>query len=115
MPEPLVTLLRSGPQEVVIYGDGSYSCDLLVGAWAAHVPSFGLQIVGSGPGPSAGHCEFCSMVEGMRGATTGVAAGDPVAAFQSTRPTRGATLCSLCRHFRVDVSIHAPHEGRDIH
>src|ERR1019366_7936919 len=73
------------------YGDGSYSCDLLVGAWAAHVPSFVLQIVGSGPGPSAGHFEFCSMVEGMRGATTGVAAGDPVAAFQSTRPTRAAS------------------------
>ncbi len=55
-------LLQSGPQEVAIYGDGSFSCDLLVGAWAAHVPSFGLQIAGSGSGPSEGHFEFCALV-----------------------------------------------------
>ncbi len=63
-------LLQSGPQEVAIYGDGSFSCDLLVGAWAAHVPSFGLQIAGSGSGPPEGHFEFCALVEGIRAAAS---------------------------------------------
>ena len=59
-------LLGSGPKDIVIYADGSFSFDLLAGAWAAHVPSFGLQIVGSGFGPSAGHFEFCALVEGIQ-------------------------------------------------
>jgi ribonuclease HI len=59
-------LLGPSPEEIVIYGDGSFSCDLLAGAWAAYVPSFGLQIVGSGFGPSAGHFEFCALAEGIR-------------------------------------------------
>lgn len=62
----LSLLLKSGPREVVIYGDGSYSQDLLVGAGAAYVPSFGLQPAGSGFGPSAGHFEFWALVEGIR-------------------------------------------------
>src|SRR6202035_2884525 len=58
--------LGSGPEEIMIYGDGSFSYELSAGAWAAHVPSFGLQIVGSGFGPSAGHFEFCALVEGIQ-------------------------------------------------
>ena len=33
--------------------------------------------------------------------------------FQSTRPIRGATLCRLAPNHHVDISIHAPHTGRD--
>ena len=33
--------------------------------------------------------------------------------FQSTRPTRGATCCYSSRAGRRQVSIHAPHAGRD--
>lgn len=58
--------LSPGPNEIAIYGDGSFSCDLLVGAWATHVPSFGLQITGSGFGTLEGHFEFCALVEGIQ-------------------------------------------------
>jgi len=64
--EERTKLLLAGPQEIAIYGDGSYSSDLLDGAWAAHVPSFGLQIAGVGSGPSAAHFEFCALMEGIR-------------------------------------------------
>ena len=38
---------------------------------------------------------------------------DVVAQFQSTRPMRGATLDVLMLFCIVEVSIHAPHTGRD--
>ena len=34
--------------------------------------------------------------------------------FQSTRPMRGATTCKVLQAFAWDISIHAPHAGRDI-
>src|ERR1035437_3992567 len=34
--------------------------------------------------------------------------------FQSTRPTRGATCTRLPDYSSHDVSIHAPHAGRDV-
>ena len=36
------------------------------GTWAANIPSFGLQIVGTDWGPSAGYFEFCALLEGIR-------------------------------------------------
>ena len=33
--------------------------------------------------------------------------------FQSTRPMRGATAKKTCQAFLANVSIHAPHAGRD--
>ena len=33
--------------------------------------------------------------------------------FQSTRPMRGATEVLTMRLIDVDISIHAPHAGRD--
>ena len=33
--------------------------------------------------------------------------------FQSTRPMRGATQAALEKHLRDQISIHAPHAGRD--
>ena len=33
--------------------------------------------------------------------------------FQSTRPIRGATLLLFCSRYPFDISIHAPHTGRD--
>ena len=38
----------------------------------------------------------------------------PHTVFQSTRPTRGATPAAGRRDLANDVSIHAPHEGRDV-
>ena len=35
--------------------------------------------------------------------------------FQSTRPIRGATLLLFCSRYPFDISIHAPHTGRDEH
>jgi len=63
-------LLKPGPEEIAIYGDGSFSYDLSVGAWAAYVPSFGLQTAGSYFGRSEGHFEFCALVEGIRAVVT---------------------------------------------
>ena len=34
--------------------------------------------------------------------------------FQSTRPIRGATLLLFCSRYPFDISIHAPHTGRDV-
>ena len=34
-------------------------------------------------------------------------------AFQSTRPIRGATVPVSLRHVALEISIHAPHTGRD--
>ena len=34
--------------------------------------------------------------------------------FQSTRPSRGATLSAFCLNLCVDISIHAPLAGRDL-
>ena len=36
-----------------------------------------------------------------------------MARFQSTRPIRGATTARLLRRWAADISIHAPHTGRD--
>jgi ribonuclease HI len=70
-------LLGPGLREIAIYGDGSFSCDLLVGAWAAHVPAFGLQLAGVDPGPTIEHFEFYALVEGM---------GSVMAVDHTTRP-----------------------------
>lgn len=58
-------LLGPGLREIAIYGDGSFSCDLLVGAWAAYVPSLGLQLAGLSPGSTTEHFELCALVEGV--------------------------------------------------
>ena len=49
----------------------------------------------------------------MRGATSTVRPTPPRTMFQSTRPMRGATLRRSARRIHADVSIHAPHAGRD--
>ena len=49
----------------------------------------------------------------MRGATVGVFDGVDDETFQSTRPMRGATRISDSERCADDVSIHAPHAGRD--
>ena len=38
---------------------------------------------------------------------------DELILFQSTRPMRGATDAALRRRYLHDISIHAPHAGRD--
>ena len=38
---------------------------------------------------------------------------ETVIQFQSTRPARGATGCLLILFVRIEISIHAPREGRD--
>jgi len=58
-------LLGPGAGKITIYGDGSFSCNLLVGAWAAHVPALGLQLAGVSPGATTEHFEFCALVEGV--------------------------------------------------
>lgn len=58
-------MLGPGAREIAIYGDGSFSCDLLVGAWGAHVPALGLQLAGVGPGLTTEHFEFYALVEGV--------------------------------------------------
>ena len=49
----------------------------------------------------------------MRGATATTGGSIIVPKFQSTRPMRGATCSISARCSGVDVSIHAPHAGRD--
>ena len=50
----------------------------------------------------------------MRGATfTSLAALTAKATFQSTRPMRGATEALDAVELLFDISIHAPHAGRD--
>ena len=39
--------------------------------------------------------------------------GLPQIKFQSTRPARGATFCHICGKKQMQISIHAPREGRD--
>ena len=70
-------LLGPGAREIAIYGDGSFSCDLLVGAWGAHVPALGIQLAGVGPGPATEHFEFYALVEGV---------GAVMAVDHTTRP-----------------------------
>ena len=49
-----------------------------------------------------------------RGARPQGAKGDTdTSAFQSTRPARGATVEPVVLEVRVNISIHAPREGRD--
>ena len=50
----------------------------------------------------------------MRGATCVWGARINAPMFQSTRPMRGATVVPEHIANRIDVSIHAPHAGRDI-
>ena len=49
----------------------------------------------------------------MRGATTEEAERRAGEVFQSTRPMRGATCRQRRRAVNQDISIHAPHAGRD--
>ncbi len=49
----------------------------------------------------------------MRGATTNVTGSWQTAIFQSTRPMRGATAHGVKAGHFGDISIHAPHAGRD--
>ena len=50
----------------------------------------------------------------MRGATPmQQPMAQPVQQFQSTRPMRGATFAKSTSWPRFDISIHAPHAGRD--
>jgi ribonuclease HI len=63
-------LIESGSKEVTIYGDGSFSCELSIGGWAANIPSFGLRIAGGHSGPSAGYFEFWALLEGIRAVVT---------------------------------------------
>jgi hypothetical protein len=41
-------LLARGSQRIDIYGDGSFSCEALAGAWAAYAPALGLKLPASG-------------------------------------------------------------------
>ena len=50
----------------------------------------------------------------MRGATQSFCLMYPPPLFQATRPMRGATADHAAGAFGVDVSIHAPHAGRDV-
>jgi hypothetical protein len=70
-------LLGPGVKEIAIYGDGSFSWDLLVGAWSTHVPALGLHLTGVSPGPTSEHFEFCALVEGV---------GAVMAVDHTTRP-----------------------------
>ena len=49
----------------------------------------------------------------MRGATYRLLSGTLTLKFQSTRPMRGATLVDQPELRPSDISIHAPHAGRD--
>ncbi len=49
----------------------------------------------------------------MRGATQMPDEHIPDAVFQSTRPMRGATARCKSNTHRINISIHAPHAGRD--
>ena len=49
----------------------------------------------------------------MRGATRMMMAERGVFSFQSTRPMRGATTNAQTNERNDDISIHAPHAGRD--
>ena len=49
----------------------------------------------------------------MRGATFIFFSEEVTEWFQSTRPMRGATLSEEYVQELIDVSIHAPHAGRD--
>ena len=57
-------------------------------------------------------CQFQS-TRPMRGATHGHRQAGRSQMFQSTRPMRGATFCKVDIFFFLNVSIHAPHAGRD--
>lgn len=61
-----VRLLAGGPQEIAIYGDGSFRWEALAGAWAAFVPALGLQFTGVGRGSSIEEFELMALVEGVR-------------------------------------------------
>ena len=50
-----------------------------------------------------------------RGATVSYAWGRADAKFQFTHPGRGATFQGIPQGFELEVSIHAPREGCDIH
>ena len=49
----------------------------------------------------------------VKGATRRVQQGLGTIEFQSTRPVKGATPAGVRRLHPIDVSIHAPCEGRD--
>ena len=49
----------------------------------------------------------------MRGATLNAITVTVSKEFQSTRPMRGATKNDPVPYFYIDISIHAPHAGRD--
>lgn len=61
-------LLKPASREIAVYGDGSFSSNLLAGAWATHIPAFRLQRASFSAGPSCEYFEFCALVEGMRAA-----------------------------------------------
>ena len=66
-------------------------------------------------GRSKTHTSRFQSTRPMRGATPVNFAAQILTVFQSTRPMRGATWrCPDCG-FSFDVSIHAPHAGRDAH
>ena len=69
---------------------------------ATHLPA---------PIPRA-HAAFQS-TRPMRGATTGALRMETGRLFQSTRPMRGATPKKGGRVWQGQISIHAPHAGRD--
>lgn len=61
-----VRLLTRGSRRIAIYGDGSFSCEALAGAWAAYAPALGLKLTGVGRGSSIEQFELMALLEGVR-------------------------------------------------
>mgnify|MGYP000072550449 CR=1 FL=1 len=61
----------------------------------------------------SGLCYEFQSTRPMRGATINTREEMQTPGFQSTRPMRGATIPMYVWQRRADISIHAPHAGRD--
>ena len=92
--------------------DGVLGVSGLVVAISIHAPHTGRDYLYDGTHPNAAGFQSTRPI---RGATFCVSLQKTeIQAFQSTRPIRGAT--SRCQRFGTgcQISIHAPHTGRDL-
>ena len=75
-----------------------------------HAPRVGRDMVST---PSVSVVVMFQSTRPMRGATVCHVGISFFLGFQSTRPMRGATILNDGQALVTDVSIHAPHVGRD--
>jgi ribonuclease HI len=74
---------------IAIYGDGSFSAEAGIGAWAFRVPALNIEGAGSEHGKSVQRFEFLAILEGIEAVVNADKSGLPIHVFSDCNSTVG--------------------------